>query len=70
MPDISLCLNSDCSRATYCYRYCTRPSTRQSYINPLKEDGSCDYFIEVKKILLNTDLLPKFNELVEEEKNE
>ena len=53
MPDISMCLNSECSLKQNCYRYRAVPGFNQSYtmfipVNRLKTGESCDYFYKIE----------------------
>ena len=52
MPDVTKCKSIKCEKRTSCYRYMSDPyHFGQSYfVNPpIKEDGSCEYYWEVKK---------------------
>lgn len=33
MPDISMCINQNCSKKKSCYRFMAEPSDWQSYVN-------------------------------------
>ena len=48
MPDISKCSGDECKKKEYCYRYTSKADYMQSYFTnpPLKEDGSCDEYLE------------------------
>lgn len=51
MPDISMCEGQECPKKDTCFRYLAKPSKwRQTYFRgiPLKEDGTCDHYWEVK----------------------
>ena len=50
MPDISLCMNSDCPSKESCYRFIAEPSDLQSYSNFTVEEGEekCKYYWEDK----------------------
>ena len=51
MPDISMCSGQTCPQKDTCFRYLAKPSEwRQSYFLgiPLKEDGTCEHYWEVK----------------------
>ena len=51
MPDITMCKGDQCPLKETCYRYKAKPSMYQSYFVdiPLKEDGTCEYFMEIWK---------------------
>jgi hypothetical protein len=52
MPDITKCKSTNCDRRHSCYRYISQPyHFGQSYFKetPMKDDGSCEYYWEVKK---------------------
>jgi len=51
MPDIAMCHGEGCSRKLACYRHRAVPTPqRQAYMPPpLRSDGSCDYFTELRK---------------------
>ena len=51
MPDISMCKGNECPLKETCYRYKANPDHYQSYFVdiPLKEDGTCDHFMEIWK---------------------
>lgn len=45
MPDISMCLNTNCPLKEKCHRFTAEPSEfRQSYVRFKFEDGNCEYF--------------------------
>lgn len=45
MPDITMCLGTDCPHKESCYRYTANPCEYQSYFtnSPIK-DGKCEYY--------------------------
>jgi hypothetical protein len=49
MPDITLCVNKECPLAPTCYRHnCTPDPIHQSYARfEPKEDGECEYYLEM-----------------------
>ena len=50
MPDISMCINSDCPSHNDCYRFKAKPSEFwQSYdsYKPLEGESKCDKFVEI-----------------------
>jgi len=52
MPDIAMCPGNECSKKSACYRYRAVPTPhRQSYLitPPMKPDGSCDLFLELRR---------------------
>ena len=51
MPDISMCNGTNCPLKEECYRHKATPSDWQPYFmeSPIKEDGTCDYFMEIWK---------------------
>ena len=44
MPDIAMCQDVNCEKRYTCYRYRAIPSQRQSYSEPYKENGVCQYY--------------------------
>ena len=45
MPDITMCLGTDCPYKETCYRYTSKPSDWQSYFSvPPIKDGKCDMY--------------------------
>ena len=45
MPDITMCLGTDCPYKETCYRYTSEPSDWQSYFSvPPIKDGKCDMY--------------------------
>jgi hypothetical protein len=45
MPDITMCLGTDCPYKETCYRFTAKPSEYQSYfIEPPFKDGQCDMY--------------------------
>lgn len=51
MPDISMCLNNECSKRRDCYRYRAVPGEiRQVYakFKPYNSAGDCEYFWRIK----------------------
>jgi hypothetical protein len=46
MPDITMCVGTDCPQKETCYRYTAKPSEyRQSYFSvPPIKDGKCEYY--------------------------
>jgi hypothetical protein len=45
MPDITMCLGTDCPYKETCYRYTAKPSDWQSYFSvPPIKDGKCDMY--------------------------
>jgi hypothetical protein len=64
MADITKCKSNNCEKRTSCYRYMSKPyHLWQSYFtaSTLKEDGSCNYYWEIK---------PKSNDRHTETKSE
>ena len=53
MPDITMCLNTECPLRKECYRYMAIPSAyKQSYADfkaLIRHDGTCDYFVPIEK---------------------
>jgi hypothetical protein len=51
MPDIAMCRGGGCPRRRECYRHRAVPMTqRQSSMPPpVRDDGSCDYFLELRE---------------------
>ena len=50
MPDITICKGDNCPIKETCYRFTATPSKwGQSYFveAPIKEDKTCDYFMEI-----------------------
>ena len=48
MPDITMCLNSECDKRDSCYRFVAIPSDYQSYGSFRPEpDGECLHFWEL-----------------------
>lgn len=48
MPDISMCLNNDCSIKDSCYRFKAIPSDYQYYCDfKFNPNGSCDDFLHI-----------------------
>lgn len=50
-PDIAMCSGQECPKKDTCFRYLAKPSEfRQSYFLgiPLKQDGTCEHYWEVK----------------------
>jgi hypothetical protein len=49
MPDITMCPGDGCQKQHMCYRHTAKASDYQSYFMtpPMKEDGECDYFMEI-----------------------
>lgn len=45
MPDITMCVNHSCPKATNCYRHQAEPSEWQCYAY-FKADG-CEHFIDM-----------------------
>lgn len=45
MPDIAMCLNSECDRHLGCYRFCAKPCLYQSYAGFAPVRGTCDGYI-------------------------
>ena len=59
MPDISMCINSDCPLRSKCYRYRVKPSDWQSFARftphtvaklsyPTIYETNCDYFWDIE----------------------
>ena len=47
MPDITMCLDHNCSKKNTCYRYLAKPSTYQSYfVDSPRNDNSCKQYWE------------------------
>ena len=47
MPDITMCLSTNCTRAEECWRHTAVPDRLQSYsdfTDQIDEDGRCMYF--------------------------
>jgi hypothetical protein len=45
MPDIAMCLGTDCPQKETCYRYTAKPSDWQTYFSvPPIKDGKCDMY--------------------------
>jgi hypothetical protein len=45
MPDITMCLGTDCPYKETCYRYTSEPRDWQSYFSvPPIKDGKCDMY--------------------------
>jgi hypothetical protein len=44
MPDIDMCMGTDCPYKETCYRFTAKPSDYQSYIKPPIKDGKCDMY--------------------------
>ncbi len=52
MPDTAMCRGDGCPRKTECYRHRAVPTPRrQEYFAPppVREDGSCDYFLVLRR---------------------
>lgn len=50
MPDITLCMESNCKRKRLCYRYMAKPDRWQSYSFFYNKNKKCRYFmIALKK---------------------
>jgi hypothetical protein len=51
MPDIAMCRGDDCPRKRECYRHRAVPTMRRQSIMPppVRADGSCDSFLELRK---------------------
>lgn len=51
MPDISMCLNHECTLRKYCYRYRAKPEPYgQSYADFIQNrDGTCDDFWDARE---------------------
>lgn len=61
MPDISMCINKDCTRRASCYRYTVKPSEyMQSYMNPDQRD--CRHYWATK--MLDAGSLKEIDKLV------
>jgi len=59
MPDITMCGGDGCLKKIACYRYRAAPTPlRQSYFAtpPVRSDGTCDYFTELSKGDVLTDV--------------
>jgi hypothetical protein len=50
MPDIAMCMGTECPKKNNCHRHTAEASDYQSYFMnpPIKEDGSCEYFWDNK----------------------
>jgi len=50
MPDLAMCTGDGCPRRRECYRHRAVPSFHQPYHGtpPVKPDGSCDEFLELR----------------------
>lgn len=48
MPDISMCMNEECTQKETCYRYKAKPSNWQSYADFKQVDGRCEAYWEVE----------------------
>jgi len=50
-PDISMCNGTNCPLKEECYRHKAIPLDWQAFFieSPIKEDGNCDYFMEIWK---------------------
>ena len=47
MPDITMCLDHQCSKKNNCYRYLAKPSPYQSYfVGSPRNDNSCKQYWE------------------------
>jgi len=60
MPDIAMCRGEGCPRKAECYRHRAVPTPRrQPYYAtpPMRPDGSCDYFTELRRGDVLTDLI-------------
>lgn len=45
MPDITMCLGTDCRAKEKCYRFTAKPSDYQSYfMKPPIKEGKCEYY--------------------------
>jgi hypothetical protein len=44
MPDIDMCMGTDCPYKETCYRFTAKPSYYQSYIKPPIKEGKCDMY--------------------------
>jgi hypothetical protein len=45
MPDISMCVGTNCPHKETCYRFTAKPSDYQSYfIYPPVKDGKCEMY--------------------------
>jgi hypothetical protein len=47
-PDITLCLNHNCSKKNTCYRYIAETSEYQSFFCPDEKD--CEHYWKVKDV--------------------
>ena len=45
MPDITMCLGTDCPHKETCYRFTAKPCDYQSYfMKPPIKEGKCEYY--------------------------
>jgi hypothetical protein len=44
MPDIDMCIGTDCPYKENCYRFTAKPSDYQYYLKPPIKDGKCDMY--------------------------
>jgi hypothetical protein len=45
MPDITMCVGTNCPHKEKCYRYTAKPSDYQSYfMKPPIKEGKCEYY--------------------------
>ena len=45
MPDITMCLGTECPHKETCYRFTAKPSDYQSYfMKPPIKEGKCEYY--------------------------
>jgi hypothetical protein len=52
MPDITMCVNKNCSESQNCYRFLAKPNRYQSYStfeNSCNKENNYEYKIELKK---------------------
>jgi hypothetical protein len=49
MPTLTKCSGNGCEMKNKCFRYTSPSNSYQSYFTevPLKENGTCDYFLQV-----------------------
>lgn len=50
MPDITMCANDRCPKASDCYRFMAVPSVMQAYGDFKSKRGKCKYFLELNEI--------------------
>ena len=52
MPDISMCINPNCSLSSHCYRFMATPDQWQSFLildQTVKTEEDCEHFWRMKE---------------------